>query len=1206
MASPKTRKAAEMFDVQDIQVGTTKISATLVDDMKYSIEVSYNSIRVKHAVCTCNFTGGPACPHILAVIKKADDVLFEQESLALEFTEEIEFDEHNYLIKDLNFAELDMAFIYRHSGVVSDFEFNRVHFNVDEIRFGFGRFVAYQISKAIELEVKLTEDQTALNLHCTCKFPKKLMCKHMTSFMYQLINSSDLRMMFDNQYRIAILKKEAAKFGLENVEQIEDYLDISYSDYNGIQIESKLKGLVAIDPTYKLQLKQKLSLAQKPDFFQKTSTEKVTFVVLSTDNYQDQLEAFWCSANLAKNGVIKNPITKVDLEELIIESDDIQELKFFTAIQVLSERRYHIHKAKEIKALKSLIAANQNKQFYKHNGRKSSNLTSTSLEEIKISAEKIDFGLKVNVRDAFYEISIQIQVNDRSFPASQLKVLLHYFVADKGVYFLLDHPKYAEIIEFFRKNGGKIVIHESKFESFKTEVLDELESNLRIQYTYLKKASAKQQAETVYNQEIKKVLYLSEEADFVLITPSVIYGEIEIPVLSQKNLVGLDEKGESFILDRNTTEEERFVASLLQQHPDFEVIDGIEYVYLPKSRFLNENWFLPAFESWKEQGIEVLGFNKLKNNKLNQNKAKIAVQVSKGLDWFETKINVAFAGEQVSLKSLQKAIKNKTRYVTLGDGTHGVLPEEWLEKMARFFRHGEVKEDRIRSSNLLLTAIDTLYEEEDLDDALKLEVETLKQKMASFKSIEKVEVPKSLNANLRSYQKEGLNWLNFLDEFNFGGCLADDMGLGKTIQILAFLLLQRKRKEGNTNLIVVPTSLIFNWEKEIAKFAPDLKYKTIYGANRIKNTDDFSEYELILTSYGTLLSDIKFLKDFRFNYAILDESQAIKNPESQRFKAVRLIQARNRLVMTGTPIENNTFDIYAQLTFACPGLLGTKTQFRDEFSTPIDRFSDIARTEELKRRVNPFVLRRTKKQVATELPEKTEMILYCEMGQEQRQVYDALKNDMREYLNASKKKKQHLDTMHILAALTKLRQICNSPALLKDDEFYGEESAKINVLMEEINTKKKDHKLLIFSQFVGMLDLIKIALEKENIKYSYLTGQSKNREKIVEEFQDSDEIRVFLISLKAGGTGLNLTEADYVYLVDPWWNPAVENQAIDRCYRIGQEKHVMAVRLIASDTIEEKIMQLQNDKRSLASDLIQTDQSISKSFSETDWMDLFS
>ena len=432
-------------------------------------------------------------------------------------------------------------------------------------------------------------------------------------------------------------------------------------------------------------------------------------------------------------------------------------------------------------------------------------------------------------------------------------------------------------------------------------------------------------------------------------------------------------------------------------------------------------------------------------------------------------------------------------------------------------------------------------------------------------------------------------------------------GSGKTIQIIAFILSQREKGHQNTNLIVVPTTLIFNWQAEITKFAPDLKIHTIYGADRIKDHEDFSNYEIILTSYGTLLYDIGWLKKYNFNYIFLDESQTIKNPDSLRYNAVRLLQSRNKIAITGTPIENNTFDLYGQLSFACPGLLGSKQYFRDKNTTPIDKFKDSRAAQTLKKKVSPFILRRTKKEVAAELPDKTEMVIYCEMGTTQKTAYDACKNEYKKFL-LSGKEEDHEEKriLHILKGLTQLRQICNSPALLKDNLLHGASSSKITTLMEEIESHSPQHKILVFSQFVSMLDLIKKELEQKDIPFEYLSGKTTNREKRVQSFQQNENIRVFLISLKAGGTGLNLTEADYVYLVDPWWNPAVENQAIDRCYRIGQKKNVVAIRLICPDTIEEKIMKLQETKKELVNDIIQTDTSLLKSLSKSDLIELFS
>ena len=461
---------------------------------------------------------------------------------------------------------------------------------------------------------------------------------------------------------------------------------------------------------------------------------------------------------------------------------------------------------------------------------------------------------------------------------------------------------------------------------------------------------------------------------------------------------------------------------------------------------------------------------------------------------------------------------------------------------------------------------------------------------------------------MRHYQKEGLNWLNFLDEMQWGGILADDMGLGKTLQVLAFLQLQANKKPG-TNLIVVPTTLLFNWENELKKFAPKLKAHYYYGTDREKNTHDFKNYDLVFTTYGILLRDIETLSKFQFNYAVLDESQAIKNPVSNRYKAACLIKARNKIALTGTPIENGTFDLFAQMSYANRGFFGGVKKFKENYSTPIDKDGNEVIAGELNKLINPFILRRTKEKVASELPDKTEDIIYCEMESGQRRVYDAYRNEYRnQLLNKIEAEGIGKSKMMVLEALTRLRQICDSPVLLNSDEVSETQSVKIKEIVRHITNKTGKHKILVFSQFVKMLGLIKDELAKLNIEYEYLDGQcsSQQREQSVNNFQENENLRVFLISLRAGGTGLNLTAADYVYIVDPWWNPAVENQAIDRCYRIGQDKKVFAYRMICKNTVEEKIIALQNKKKKIAEDLIQTDENILKKLNKNDIKELFS
>jgi SNF2 family DNA or RNA helicase len=556
------------------------------------------------------------------------------------------------------------------------------------------------------------------------------------------------------------------------------------------------------------------------------------------------------------------------------------------------------------------------------------------------------------------------------------------------------------------------------------------------------------------------------------------------------------------------------------------------------------------------------------------------------------------------LKHLHKSIRNKSKFVQLDDGTMGIVPDEWIKKFESYFSAGEVVEDLIKIPKINFNAVDELYEDDMLNQETKDQLVFYRKALSNFESIKTIAVPLALKAELRPYQHDGLNWLNFLDDFNFGACLADDMGLGKTIQVIAFILSQKEKIGFNTNLIVVPASLIANWQQEVLKFAPSLRLLTVYGSDRVKIIDQFRDHDIVLTSYGTLLADIRFLKDYRFNYIFLDESQTIKNPDSQRYKAVRLLQSRNKVVLTGTPIENNTFDLYGQLSFACPGLLGTKEQFKQLYSVPIDQFKDSRRAKELQQKINPFILRRTKQQVAKELPDKTEMTIYCEMGQRQREVYDAARTEIRDFLMGTSEDELAKSSMHVLQGITRLRQICNSTALLNNDEYYGNASSKMDVLIEQIQNKSPNHKILVFSQFVTMLDLIKAELISNNISFAYLTGQTRDRGKVVDSFQNNPDIRVFLISLKAGGTGLNLTQADYVYLVDPWWNPAVENQAIDRAYRIGQDKNVVAVRLICPDTVEEKIMKMQSSKMDIANDLIKSEESIFKTLSKEDLLGL--
>lgn len=934
-------------------------------------------------------------------------------------------------------------------------------------------------------------------------------------------------------------------------------------------------------------------------------------VIFSRHKYYRHLVVELATASFTQSGKPKNPISVLDPLDFVWKAEQQDEIKFYTGISRFKNNYSEGRNDTEVAALKAIAKNPYQFKFYQHDEKLGSTVNASTLIGINVSVLKLNLEINVDERGDSFAISGCLHLANKVYDIEDLTLTYQYFVQLKNHLYLISNPHFINVIGFFKKHKNNVIIDRKDYEEFQQNILSHIEEKIKINYSYLKPATQKQFIEQGFDLENEQIIYLTESADFVLLTPVMRYGGLEIPVISQKQIKAKDKRGKIFTIERAEERELQFIVNIAKMHPYFEeqITEFSEQLhtdcfYMHRKHFLEPEWFLTAFEAWRSKGIAILGFNDLKNNKLSAYQAKININVISGVDWFETAIKVKFNKQTVSLKHLHKSIRNKSKFVQLDDGTSGILPAEWLTKFERYFAAAEIVEEKLQSPNISYATVEELYETELLDVESKQRIALYKAKLAAFENIEAIAVPESLNTTLRDYQKEGLNWLNFLDGFNFGGCLADDMGLGKTIQILAFILSQREKKVNNTNLIVVPASLVFNWQREIEKFAPSLKLLIIYGADRIKTQLDFSAYEVVLTSYGTLLSDVKFLKEYRFNYIILDESQNIKNTDSQRYKAARLLQSRNKIVLTGTPIENNTFDLYGQLSFACPGLLGSKEQFKQIYSVPIDQFKDTKRAAELQQKIKPFVLRRTKEQVAKELPDKTEMVIYCEMAKQQREIYESCRTEIRDYLMGNPENELTKSSMHILQGITKLRQICNSPAILNKEKYYGNASAKMDVLMEQIENKSANHNILVFSQFVSMLDLVKEQLAERNIAFAYLTGGTKNREEVVNSFQSNADVKVFLISLKAGGVGLNLTKADYVFLIDPWWNPAVENQAIDRAYRIGQQNNVMAVRLICPDTIEEKIMLMQETKKDLANDLIRNEESIFKSLTKQDLLAL--
>jgi non-specific serine/threonine protein kinase len=705
--------------------------------------------------------------------------------------------------------------------------------------------------------------------------------------------------------------------------------------------------------------------------------------------------------------------------------------------------------------------------------------------------------------------------------------------------------------------------------------------------------------------EVKVMLI--EKGDYLLFQPVFTYKGYQTKA-NDREIITVAEGDKVLVVHRNKTAEEQFTNSLKNLHSQFINNQDGNSLVLKGADVLKNNWFFLFVDAMKEMKVPVYGFESLKNFRFNTAKPSTHIHLSSGVDWFDARVELSFGDQKIGIADIKKAMANKQSFVQLNDGTLGILPEEWIKKYSLLFKVGEGKTNQLRLSKFHLSVIDDLYEKRD-EEELSFELDAKYERLRNFKSIPAVEAPVELLPILRPYQTTGFHWLNYLNDVGWGGILADDMGLGKTVQALSMLSHYNTKEGALIAMVVCPTTLIYNWENEIKKFTPALSYRIHHGVLRTRAIEDLVKHNIIITTYGTLRSDIQMLIRIPFDYVVLDESQAIKNPASKVAKAASLLNAVNRLCMSGTPLQNNTFDVYAQMNFLNPGLLGSVEFFRNEFANPIDKFGEPEQKEHLRKLLHPFILRRTKEQVAKDLPAKTETILFCEMEEEQTKIYEAYRNSYRDkILGVIDEQGIQKSQLTILQGLMKLRQICDSPAILNEDEKYPNHSIKLDELTREIQENIGDHKALIFSQFLGMLALIKEKLKDNNVMFEYFDGSTSpmERQRAIENFQNNSECRVFLISLKAGGVGLNLTAADYVYIVDPWWNPAVEQQAIDRTHRIGQTKNIFAYRMICKNTIEDKILQLQDRKRILAKELISDDNSFVKGLSKEDVEYLFS
>ena len=589
------------------------------------------------------------------------------------------------------------------------------------------------------------------------------------------------------------------------------------------------------------------------------------------------------------------------------------------------------------------------------------------------------------------------------------------------------------------------------------------------------------------------------------------------------------------------------------------------------------------------EGFKIFGADKLKSYKMSATKPSLELRLDHGIDFFEGDVDLNFEGSSIPLFEALKQF-NQTKYVLLNDGTHAIVNEAYMRKLERLFKK---KKEKVQVSFFDLPIVQEL-----IDD--KIVESTFSQSREIFRgfnllSKKKTRLP-TIKANLRPYQKQGLTWLDYLHKHGLGGCLADDMGLGKTLQAIAILLKVYPRQK-KSSLVIMPRTLIFNWANEVKRFAPNLSIYTYYEKNR--KMKDALNANLIFTTYGLVRNDIKQFKDQNFYYIILDESQNIKNIEAQTTKAIMLLKGKHRLALSGTPIENNLSELYSLFRFLNPSMFGSFQGFNQHYGYPIQRDNNAEVIQELRKKIYPFVLRRLKKDVLSELPDKIEQTLFVDMSAEQKKFYDSRRQFYKAAIGhqiADKGIKQ--SQFFIFQAFNELRQIASVPEAKTDGVIA---SSKLELLNEQlIDAITNGHKILIFVNYLAAIELIGSLLDKHEIDFASMTGSTRDRQRLVDRFQNDSECRVFLMTLKTGGTGLNLTAADTIFIFDPWWNKAAEQQAIDRAHRIGQTKKVLSYKLITRDTIEEKIMQLQEKKSELFDNVISADTFSIKTLSEKD------
>lgn len=793
----------------------------------------------------------------------------------------------------------------------------------------------------------------------------------------------------------------------------------------------------------------------------------------------------------------------------------------------------------------------------------------------------------------------------------------YFFLSRENSYWLLNMTDY-QTLQWLAANDPAVYAQDPA--GFSEHVLKRLEADYTIEMGEVL-------TKDIVEAEPTHAVYLSEiSGSFLMLTPRWNYDGFWVEG-SFKLTEEFNRNGQVYVVRRNRTAEQAFHDHLQSLHTNFsKQLNGV--FNLPFAEAKKKHWFLKVYHRLLEENVELLGMEMLRTFRYSpfQPETESVILKTEGSS-LHIRFSLSFGTETIPLAELQKLLLAGVKSVLLKDHSIGVLTEEWLSRYSAIVKHGRIKGAVLIVPQWILLGLQkeetsATGESENSGEVVSEGSYALRRAIAKewwekwmrWQADETVliPVPSSVKAVLRPYQQKGFEWISLLSEIDAGACLADDMGLGKTLQTICFLAHRQEQAPADLRLsmIVCPATLMHNWRMELEKFAPSLRSYVYHGTTRDMEAFRSSGAKVLITSYGTLRSDIENLQVINWDAVVLDESHTIKNPSAQITRAVYQLKATARVALSGTPVMNNTFDLYAQLQFLVPGLFGQPEFFRKEYAYPIDRDRNEEKIQALKQLTAPFVLRRTKQQVATDLPPKTESVLWCEMSADQKALYEETKSQIRDslFLNIQQEGIGK-SKLSILAGMQKLRQICAAPALLKEGGLQKADSVKLEVLLEELQNNLRSNKVLVFSQFKGMLHLIGNACQQAGLDYYHFDGETPpaKRSELVAQFQSpGNEVNIFLISLKAGNTGLTLTAADYVFLVDPWWNTAVQQQAVDRAYRIGQTKNVFAYQMICKDTIEEKIIELQKRKQQLSQTLVPDDESFIRQLTEADLQYLFS